>query len=57
MSICPKPFDLKELTGIVQRALEEPKKRPVADLEEAARACRWSAVRRQCRRSTAFWLG
>ncbi|MTH96877.1 nitrogen regulation protein NR(I) [Roseibium sp. RKSG952] len=25
----PKPFDLKELTGIVGRALEEPKKRPV----------------------------
>ncbi|WP_434051792.1 MAG: nitrogen regulation protein NR(I) [Roseibium sp.] len=31
----PKPFDLKELTNIVQRALEEPKKRPALDIDDA----------------------
>lgn len=30
----PKPFDLKELTGIVSRAMEEPKTRRTAEVED-----------------------
>ena len=53
----PKPFDLKELTNIVQRALEEPKKRPALDIEDAGRGCRWWAGRRPCRKSIVFSRG
>jgi two-component system nitrogen regulation response regulator GlnG len=36
----PKPFDLKELTNIVSRALSEPKNAQVDAPRTAARACR-----------------
>ncbi len=42
----PKPFDLKELLAVVERALAAP---PSA----VARSCRWSGAARRCRRSTA----
>ena len=32
----PKPFDLKELVGIVGRALAEPKRRKAGEVEAAA---------------------
>ncbi len=53
----PKPFDLKELIGIVGRALAEPKERPVAREGRGANSIRfrWSAARRRCRKSTACW--
>lgn len=52
----PKPFDLKELLAVVERALAAP---PPSEAEgEAAeggrrRSCPWSAAARPCRRSTA----
>jgi two-component system nitrogen regulation response regulator GlnG len=48
----PKPFDLKELIGIVGRALAEPRKLAAQPEEEGPKTCRWSGVRRPCRRST-----
>jgi len=55
----PKPFDLKDLIQIVERALAEPA--PVhesSDLPERRRkGCMSSAARRRCRKSTAPWPG
>ena len=54
----PKPFDLTELTGIIGRALAEPKRNTVAPRRTSRpRRCRWSGGRPPCRRSTAFWRG
>ena len=48
----PKPFDLKELIGIVGRALSRPKERArPAPKAEDFDPFRWSAARRRCRRS------
>ena len=55
----PKPFDLKELIGIVGRALSEPKEQ-AAQRRQAGRVrfrSRWSAARRRCRKSTVCWRG
>jgi len=54
----PKPFDLKELIGIVGRALAEPKER-VANppTKPSSIQFRWWAARRRCRKSTGCWRG
>ena len=51
----PKPFDLKELTSVVQRALAIAPSRPeTRSHSRAARiVCRSSGARRQCRKSIA----
>ena len=49
----PKPFDLKELVGIVGRALAEPKKHARRRGPKRSRACRSSGAPRRCRKSIA----
>ncbi len=50
----PKPFDLKELVGIVGRAMARAaQERANERRRRKSRACRSSAARRRCRRSTA----
>ncbi len=54
----PKPFDLRELVSVVERALAEPgsrRSRPRPSMPRSS--CRSSAARRRCRRSTACWRG
>ena len=50
----PKPFDLKELTAIVGRALSRAAQAPAPSRDPTSRATtsRWSAARRRCRTST-----
>ena len=51
----PKPFDLTELIAIIGRALAEPKRKPKNWRTIRRTACRWSAARPPCRKSTGFW--
>ncbi len=57
----PKPFDLKELIGIVGRALVRTARTgraaPRAKPDEIDRRFRWSDARRRCRKSTGCWRG
>ena len=50
----PKPFDLTELIAIIGRALAEPKRKPQKLEDDRRTACRWSAARPPCRKSTGF---
>ena len=48
----PKPFDLKELVGIVGRAMAEPRKEATPRVMTKSKACRSSGARPRCRKST-----
>ena len=53
----PKPFDLKELIGIVGRALSDPKERSRPPTNQSIwNPSPWWAALLQCRKSIAFWL-
>ena len=53
----PKPFDLKELTNIVQRRWKSRRSGLRLTWKMRARGCRSLAGLLRCRRFTAFWPG